>query len=213
MSRMRSSGRRAGEWSYGCRGPCVSAAPAPLGSCTTGPGTRRPPVDAAHPLSPDAGSVEGVETTARTREEERGYPAHWEADVVLRDGGTAHLRPIRPYDAERLVGILRRAVRGVDLPAVLRALPAALRRGRAPLHPRRPCRAGGDRRARSATRSSASCATTRSTPPEAEVAFNSSRTPTRGAGSARVLLEHIAAAARERGITRFVAEVLPGNAR
>ena len=31
------------------------------------------------------------------------YPAHWEADVVLRDGGTAHLRPISSDDAERLV--------------------------------------------------------------------------------------------------------------
>src|SRR5512142_529690 len=30
-----------------------------------------------------------------------GYPAHWEADVVLADGGTAHLRPITPGDAER----------------------------------------------------------------------------------------------------------------
>src|SRR5688572_21272616 len=30
------------------------------------------------------------------------YPAHWEADIVLRDGGTAHLRPIRPDDADRL---------------------------------------------------------------------------------------------------------------
>ena len=27
------------------------------------------------------------------------YPAHWEADVVLRDGGVVHLRPIRPDDA------------------------------------------------------------------------------------------------------------------
>ena len=32
---------------------------------------------------------------------ERGYPAHWEADVVLLDGATAHLRPIRPDDADR----------------------------------------------------------------------------------------------------------------
>jgi len=30
------------------------------------------------------------------------YPQHWEADVVLRDGGTAHLRPITPDDAEAL---------------------------------------------------------------------------------------------------------------
>ena len=29
-------------------------------------------------------------------------PATWEADVVLNDGGTVHLRPIRPDDADRL---------------------------------------------------------------------------------------------------------------
>jgi GNAT superfamily N-acetyltransferase len=31
------------------------------------------------------------------------YPAHWEADVVLRDGRTCHVRPIRPDDSDRLV--------------------------------------------------------------------------------------------------------------
>ncbi|HNM97580.1 MAG TPA: hypothetical protein PKK40_06530, partial [Marmoricola sp.] len=31
------------------------------------------------------------------------YPEHWEADVLLRDGHTAHLRPIRPDDRERLI--------------------------------------------------------------------------------------------------------------
>uniref|UniRef100_UPI0037BE4A3A GNAT family N-acetyltransferase n=1 Tax=Citricoccus sp. TaxID=1978372 RepID=UPI0037BE4A3A len=30
------------------------------------------------------------------------YPAYWEADVVLRDGTTAHLRPVRPEDASGL---------------------------------------------------------------------------------------------------------------
>ena len=30
------------------------------------------------------------------------YPAEWEADVVLADGGTIHLRPIRPDDDELL---------------------------------------------------------------------------------------------------------------
>src|SRR5690242_16218861 len=30
------------------------------------------------------------------------YPAHWEADVVLTDGGTAHVRPIVPQDAPLL---------------------------------------------------------------------------------------------------------------
>ncbi|MCC6438914.1 MAG: GNAT family N-acetyltransferase [Acidimicrobiales bacterium] len=31
------------------------------------------------------------------------YPARWETDVVLSDGGTVHVRPIRPDDAARLV--------------------------------------------------------------------------------------------------------------
>ena len=31
------------------------------------------------------------------------YPAHWEADVLLRDGRPAHLRPIRADDADGLV--------------------------------------------------------------------------------------------------------------
>ena len=39
---------------------------------------------------------------------ERAYPAHWEADVVLRDGGTALIRPITPDDAERLVAFYER---------------------------------------------------------------------------------------------------------
>src|SRR4051794_34216834 len=30
-------------------------------------------------------------------------PPHWEADVVVADGGTVHLRPIEPSDAEALV--------------------------------------------------------------------------------------------------------------
>ena len=30
-------------------------------------------------------------------------PRHWEADVLLRDGRTAHIRPIRPEDRELLV--------------------------------------------------------------------------------------------------------------
>src|SRR5690625_1425328 len=30
------------------------------------------------------------------------YPAHWEADVVLRDGSTMHIRPITPDDADAL---------------------------------------------------------------------------------------------------------------
>ena len=35
-------------------------------------------------------------------------PRHWEADVLLRDGRTAHIRPIRPDDAELLVDFYSR---------------------------------------------------------------------------------------------------------
>ena len=35
-------------------------------------------------------------------------PRHWEADVLLKDGATAHLRPIQPEDAERLVQMYSR---------------------------------------------------------------------------------------------------------
>lgn len=31
-----------------------------------------------------------------------GYPAHYEFDVVLRDGSTLRLRPVRPTDGDAL---------------------------------------------------------------------------------------------------------------
>ncbi len=42
-------------------------------------------------------------TTAGTT----AYPAHREADVVLRDGSTAHVRPVRPDDEPRLLAFLQ----------------------------------------------------------------------------------------------------------
>src|SRR3712207_5259588 len=36
-------------------------------------------------------------------------PAHWEADIVAADGGTVHLRPICPEDADGLVGLMERS--------------------------------------------------------------------------------------------------------
>ena len=42
-----------------------------------------------------------------TDAQRRIYPASREADVVLRDGSTVHLRPIRPDDEERLLAFLR----------------------------------------------------------------------------------------------------------
>jgi hypothetical protein len=32
-----------------------------------------------------------------------GYPSQWEGDVVLADGGTVHIRPIRPDDGPALL--------------------------------------------------------------------------------------------------------------
>src|SRR4029450_582242 len=37
-----------------------------------------------------------------------GYPSQWEADVVMTDGGTGHLRPIQPEDDKRLVAFHNR---------------------------------------------------------------------------------------------------------
>ncbi len=57
------------------------------------------PTDCLAPLS-DASRTLGPMQTSSDRHE---YPAHWEADVVLRDGGTARIRPITVDDADRLV--------------------------------------------------------------------------------------------------------------
>ena len=46
--------------------------------------------------------VADVDPNADPKGEARPYPTHWEADVVLRDGATAHLRPINPEDAGSL---------------------------------------------------------------------------------------------------------------
>ena len=80
---------------------------------------------------------------------------------------------------------------------------------------------GWDSRPRSAASSSPPSATTASTPracpprapaDEAEVAFLV-QDAHQGRGVASALLEHIAAVARERGIRRFAAEVLPANSK
>ena len=156
-------------------------------------------------------SVKAVQTPAPSREEERGYPDRWEADVLLRDGGTAHLRPIRPADAERL-----------DQFHNAQSAESVYLRFFAP-YPRLSERdlfrfTNVDHRDRVAfialiandivgvVRYDKINAT------QAEVAFNVADSH-QGRGLGSVLLEHIAAAARERGVTRFFAETLPGNAR
>ena len=89
-------------------------------------------------------------------------PAHWEADVLLRDGrppGCGRSGPTTPTGWSSST----RGSRRVEVPALLRALPDAVRPRRRAVHPRRLPRPGGVRGDRRATRSSRSAATTGST--------------------------------------------------
>ncbi len=138
------------------------------------------------------------------------YPAEWEADVVLSDGGTVHVRPVRPTDADRLVAfhgrlshqsvyyrffsprprlsqddVTRFTTVDYDDRMALVALLGDDLIGIAS-YDRWPGRR------------------------EAEVAFTVDDEH-QGRGVATVLLEHLAVIARSHGMTRFTAEVLPEN--
>ncbi len=142
---------------------------------------------------------------------DRPYPAHWEADVVLRDGRPAHLRPMRPDDADRLVAFYGRLSPETIYYRFFAPYPK--------LSDRDVERFTNvdhvDRVALIAVVGEDLIAVARYdrlSPEEAEVAFNIEDAH-QGRGLGSVLLEHLAAAARERGIQRFVAEVLPSNRR
>ncbi len=145
--------------------------------------------------------------------EPASYPTHWEADVLLKDGSAARIRPIRTDDGPRIVDLHSQlseqsiyfrffapypvlAARDVErfthvdyddrvalVATVAGAIVGVVRYDR--LAP------GGD---------------------EAEVAFTV-RDDYQGLGVGSVLLEHLTGVARERGIRRFIAEVLPANHR
>lgn len=144
-----------------------------------------------------------------TSADSSGYPAHWEADVVLRDGGTAHLRPITPADADALQRFhLAQSPESVYLrffAPMPRLSDRDLARFTTVDHVDRVafvCTVGDDIIGVGRY--------DRVEPTEAEVAFNISDAH-HGRGLGSVLLEHLAAAARENGVHRFVAEVLPQN--
>jgi acyl-CoA synthetase (NDP forming)/RimJ/RimL family protein N-acetyltransferase len=144
-------------------------------------------------------------------EAQRPYPAHWEADVVLRDGGTARLRPIRPADAEALqrfhVGQSEESTYLRFFTPLPRLSEADLLRFTVVDHLDRVAlvaEVGGD--------IVGVARYDRLPAGGAEVAFNVADAH-QGRGLGSVLLEHLAAAARERGIGEFVAEVLPRNQR
>ncbi|WP_407561671.1 GNAT family N-acetyltransferase [Streptomyces sp. 184] len=144
------------------------------------------------------------------------YPTHWEADVVLRDGGTAQVRPIVPDDADRLVAFFDRVS---DESKYLRFFAPHPRLSAKDVH-RFTHHDYVDRVGLAAVVGDAFIATVRydriepaaDGAPQAEVAFLV-QDDQQGRGVASALLEHIAACARERGVRRFVADVLPANSR
>ncbi len=157
-------------------------------------------------------------TPARPAPPEHAYPDHWEADVVLRDGGTARIRPITADDADRLVSFYEQVS---DESKYYRFFAPYPRLSAKDVH-RFTHHDFVNRVGLAATVGGEFIATVRydriddrglpaSAPAdEAEVAFLV-QDAHQGRGVASALLEHIAAVARERGIRRFAAEVLPAN--
>ncbi|PWI14995.1 acyl-CoA synthetase [Streptomyces sp. Act143] len=154
----------------------------------------------------------------QTSSDRHEYPAHWEADVVLRDGGTARIRPITVDDADRLVSFYEQVS---DESKYYRFFAPYPRLSAKDVH-RFTHHDFVDRVGLAATVGGEFIATVRydrigadgmpaSAPSdEAEVAFLV-QDAHQGRGVASALLEHIGAVARERGIRRFAAEVLPAN--
>jgi acyl-CoA synthetase (NDP forming)/RimJ/RimL family protein N-acetyltransferase len=179
-------------------------------------GTGAPDAGTPDAGTPDTGTPDTGTPDAGTPDTPAGYPARWEADVVVADGGTVHIRPIRPSDAGRIQSLHARLSpetiyfrffsplttlsprmldRFVQVDYVDRLALVALLGddivavGR---YERLPSGAvEGD---------------------EAEVAFLVDDAH-QGRGLGTVLLEFLVAAATEAGIGRFVADTLPENRR
>ena len=140
------------------------------------------------------------------------YPAHWEADAVLGDGGTVHLRPITPDDADRLRAFHSRLSPDTVYNrffTLLRALPARDVERFTHVDP-------AERAAVVALLQGEIVGVCRYDrypgTHEAEVAVVVEDAH-QGRGLGPLLLEHLTAAARERGIQVFRASVLPSNRR
>ncbi|MGH9301583.1 MAG: GNAT family N-acetyltransferase, partial [Acidimicrobiales bacterium] len=140
------------------------------------------------------------------------YPARWEADVVLTDGGTVHVRPVTPDDAPLIDALHQRlSAETVYLrffSPLPRLSPALLRRFTEVDYK--------DRMALVALLGPSIVAVARydRVPggDEAEVAFLVDDAH-QGRGLGTIMLEHLVGAAKHGGIRRFVADTLPNNRR
>lgn len=138
-------------------------------------------------------------------------PRHWEADVLLRDGRTAHIRPIRSDDGPLLVEFYSRVSDESKYYRFFAPMPELSEND---VH-RFTHVDYVDRVAFILTVAGQMIAVGRYdkvSEGEAEVAFLVEDAH-QGRGIAQTLLEHLAQAGRERGMERFVAEVLPDNQR
>ncbi|HEX4977796.1 MAG TPA: GNAT family N-acetyltransferase, partial [Nocardioides sp.] len=157
--------------------------------------------------------MSAAETESRPHE---AYPRHWEADVLLRDGQAAHLRPIGGDDRDLLVEFYEHVSAESKYMRFFAPMPRLSDRDierftHVDHH---------DRVAFVLTVAQKMIAVGRfdkitpdgGSPVEAEVAFLV-QDAHQGRGIAQLLLEHLAQAGRERGIDMFVAEVLPENSR
>ncbi|GAB3489186.1 bifunctional acetate--CoA ligase family protein/GNAT family N-acetyltransferase [Flexivirga lutea] len=157
-------------------------------------------------------STDGVAPTEPVGELPPGYPRDWEADVVLRDGSVAQVRPIRPDDVRLLQEFHERqsdesiylrffaplkhlsdreAQRFANVDYLQRVALIVEAGGRMVGVARYDRLTGPDG-------------------PRAEVAFNIAD-DFQGRGVGSVLLEHLAAIGAEAGVQEFVADVLPQN--
>jgi acetyl coenzyme A synthetase (ADP forming)-like protein len=140
------------------------------------------------------------------------YPAHWVTDAVLSDGGTIHIRPINPVDGSSLVDFHSRLSMETTYYRFFSPHPE--------LTPKELDRFTHvdhhDRVALVAQLLGRIVAVGRydriDETNAAEVAFVVADEH-QGRGLGTLLLEQLAAAARERGINRFVADTLPDNRR
>ena len=138
-------------------------------------------------------------------------PGVWESDVVLADGGTVHLRPLRGDDDDRLLGLYDRLS---DESLYLRFFSPVPRPTASQLE-----RLSGvdyDRRfALVAELGDAIVGVARYDrvgDADAEVAFTV-QDDQQGRGLGTIMLEHLAVIGRAHGILRFVAETLSQNRR